>query len=194
MAPTYVHASYTLSQPILTLRLHYHMPTVHTYMHPTRHRLSKPLSGRADRLHIHNVQMLAIAPSHFSGRENSLASFGRQVRGLLNSSQYVAAATERRSPLRLPIRRVARTVTGCGLRPPSYKASMPFPTITAASAVAAQPPGPRQHQPPSHILIAPGTRDLVTPVSRGLAFSDFVANNASFLSWRDRSSHPWCVV
>ena len=128
------------------------------------------------------------------GRENSLASFGRQVRGLLNSSQYVAAATERRSPLRLPIRRVARTVTGCGLRPPSYKARMPFPTITAASAVAAQPPGPSQHQPPSHILIAPGTRDLVTPVSRGLAFSDFVANNASFLSWRDRSSHPWCVV
>ena len=37
-------------------------------------------------------------------------------------------------------------------------------------------------------------RDLVTPVSRGLAFSDFVANNASFSSWRDRSSHPgvWC--
>ena len=60
--------------------------------------------------------------------------------------------------------------------------------------MAAQPPGPRQHQPPSHILIAPGTRDLVTPVSRGLAFSDFVANNASFFSWRDRSSHPWCVV
>ena len=128
------------------------------------------------------------------GRENSLASFGRQVRGLLNSSQYVAAATERRSPLWLPIRRVARTVTGFGLRPPSYKARMPFPIITAASAVAAQPPGPSQHQPPSHILIAPGTRDLVTPVSRGLTLSDFVANNASFLSWRDRSSHPWCVV
>lgn len=104
------------------------------------------------------------------GRENSLASFGRHVRGLLNSSQYVAAATERRSPLRLPIRRVARTITGCGLRPPSCKAKMPVPTITAASAVAAQPPGPSHQQPPLHIHIAPGTRDLVTPVSRGLPF------------------------
>ena len=117
-----------------------------------------------------------------------------QVMVTLSSYGMLATHACHSCPLRLPIPRVARTVTGCGLRPPSYKARMPFPTIKAASAVAAQPPGPRQHQPPSHILIAPGTRDLVTPVSRGLAFSDFVANNASFLSWRDRSSHPWCVV
>ena len=114
------------------------------------------------------------------GRENSLASFGRQVRGLLNSSQYVAAATERRSPLRLPIRRVARTVTGCGLRPPSYKARMPFPTITAASAVAAQPPGPRQHQPPSHILIAPHC--AAVPQSRPL--QQFEAGMTADNLWR----------
>ncbi len=47
---------------------------------------------------------------------------------------------------------------------------MPVPTITAASAGAAQPPGSNRQQPPPHILIAPGTRDLVTPVSRGLPF------------------------
>ena len=175
------------------------MPHAHSFINPNLLKLMEIIStsnlwSTPLRFHFSRLHNFRGPRCPRGGRENSLASFGRQVRGLLNSSQYVAAATERRSPLRLPIRRVARTVTGCGLRPPSYKARMPFPTITAASAVAAQPPGPSQHQPPLHILIAPGTRDLVTPVSRGLAFSDFVANNASFLSWRDRSSHPWCVV